>query len=220
MKLSANHYLQRAQTHAWEDGVTEILIGIGAMLYALFQHLYMSSISTSQSSTARIVLSVIASSLVVFAGIVIFRKIAERIKAQTTYPRTGYVELKRPPVEWSPRTVIRVLLIAPLASIVGVALMLGLLLLFAIANVDASLFLLSALLASSPAAIGWQTKSPRFYVLAGAILLVGLGLTVANTSGLWSLTLLFGLSGLLVSLSGGIALAHYLHAHPKNEARS
>jgi hypothetical protein len=206
MARSANRYLQRAQRHSWEDGVAEIFIGIGAMLYAAFQAMS-EHVPVPGSVTLQIILTVVASTLVMFTGLVIFWRIAERVKARTTYQRTGFVELKRPPVEWSTRAIVLTPLIAVIAGITGVALVLGLLILFALVKVNGSLLILSAILASSAASIGQRTQLPRFYGLAGAILLVGIGLTATNT---------FGLTG----LSGGIALVRFLRTHPTSETQS
>lgn len=219
MGHSNNRYAQRARRYGWEDGIAEILIGIGAMLYAVLELLFF-HVTLPGNRIGQIVLTAVGSGLVIFIGVVIFRAIAERIKARTTYPRTGFVEVKRPKVDWSASKVLLTLIITPLSALGGLALVLGLLILFALVNVNASLLILCGLYAWSAVAMGWHTKLTRLYMLAGAIMLVGVVLTVINTSRPVSLPVLMGVVGLVVSLSGVIGLMQFLHRHPKAEVAS
>lgn len=223
MDQTSNRYLQRAQRHSWEDGIAEICIGIGGILYAVFEALYPPLIDAMpDNETVRIILTTLLSMLVIALGLVSFRWLADRVKARTSYPRTGFVELKRKPIDRSPRTIMLTLLILPISIGMGLALALGLMLLFVLVKINAGLLLLSAMLAASAAARGRQLMLPRLYWLAGGILLVGMVLTATNNFGQANISPLFGLAGLLTLLSGGIALARYLRTHPvtTNEAQS
>lgn len=210
--ITSKRHLKRAVRNRWEDGITEIFIGMGVFLYALFQSLLIAiTADETDASPAQIIITVVLSCLVILAGIVIFRWAGERIKARTTYPRTGYVEVKRQRIRFTARNAILIIVLVPISLVVSLGLLLGLMLFFAYFKINAALLLYTSMLAFPAAATGRRTGLPRFYALAGAIMLVAIILTATNTL---DINLLLGAIGVLLMLSGGLALTQYLRTHP------
>lgn len=205
------HHLKQAHRHYWQDGIFEVLIGIGLMLYAVFLTI---RIDPPVSEVGQTITEVLTAAVVIFCGIVVFRFISERMKANIAYPRTGFVNLKLQRRNLSTRLIMLAILIMPVVAIIGVVVGIGLLYLFSLLNINISLVLLSAMFASPAVIMAWRTGLTRLYCLAGGILLVGVILTITHTFGTTGLALLYGFTGVLMSLSGCFALVVYVHQHP------
>lgn len=205
------HHTRRARQHRWQDGIFELLIGIGLILYALFLSL---RIEFLVSEVRQIIADVWMAAVAIFCGIMIFRFISEHLKENLAYPRTGWVNLKSQRQKPSVRSITLAVLAVPVFVIIGLVVIVGVLYLFALLHINLSLVLLSAMVAFPAVVLARRTGLRRFYGLAGGILLVGGILTATHTFGKVGVVLLYGLTGVLVSLSGGLTLAVYLRQHP------
>lgn len=210
-QMHPKHHIKRAYQHRWQDGIFEILIGIGLMLYALFLTV---RIEPAVSEVLQIVIEVLTAAIVVFFGIVAFRFISERMKENLAYPRTGLVTLNLQRQNLSARTIILTILAMPVFAVIGLVVSLGVLYLFARLNINGSLLILSAMVAFPAVILARRTGLTRLYWLAGGILLIGGLLTITDTFCTVGLALLYGFTGVLVSLSGGIAFVIHLRQHP------
>jgi hypothetical protein len=210
MQGATNYSTRRAYRHIWADGIVEIFIGIGAIVYALFLS---KPVQVSKNTNVQIVFSAVSVAVIIFVGIVLFRAVANRLKVEITYPRTGYVQLKRKRADLSARKVVLAVPVAALSSVFGAGAALGMLTVFALLKINASLLLLNAMIAGPVAGLGYRTGLTRFYGLAGVMMLVGVGLTAADMFGS-GIVWMYGLNGLAILLSGVWALVRYLRAHP------
>lgn len=210
-QLHPKYHIRRAYQHRWQDGIFEILIGIGLILYALFLTV---RIEPAVSEVLQIVIEVLMAAIVVFFGIVAFRLISERMKENLAYPRTGLVTLNLQRQNLSVRTITLAVLAMFVFAVIGLVVSLGILYLFARLNINGSLLILSVMMAFPAVILARRTGLTRLYWLAGGIVLIGGLLTVTDTFGTVGLALLYGFTGMLVGLSGSIAFLAYLRQHP------
>ena len=62
--------------------------------------------------------------------------------------------------------------------------------------------------------LGWKISLPRFYLFGAVSLLVGAGLFFNGVGGNIGLALLLGVMGVVLCISGGLTLRHYLRQNP------
>jgi len=208
--LNPSYHMKRASYHYWKDGIFEILIGIGVILYTL---IFFSDVLPLFTTVIQVSLA----SIVVFFGIVLFRLVSNDLKERIVFPRTGFVALKHQKEKLSPRrillTIPTIVILVPLSVIVS----LGILLAFAQIHINISLVFLSAMLAFPACMIAYRTGIKRLYWVGSGIISTGIALTITNTFGNTGISILYGICGVLLILSGALALISYLR---QNEIHS
>jgi hypothetical protein len=188
---------QKTHRYWYVDGLAEIFIGL---LLAVTGALVLAMEQLPPGSWQR--LTLVAGMLgIVFAGTWLGRKMVKAVKARLTYPRTGYVNYRKP----SQQQRLRNFLIAiPIAALwTAVILIFG-----------------KGLIAWAPlfdglvlGAILWVAGSGlrRFYLLAGLSLAVGGILAYLQIGGNVGQMVFDSIMGLSLAISGTITLIHYLH---------
>jgi hypothetical protein len=144
--------------------------------------------------------------------------LSQRVKAQVTYARTGYVALSRQgrPIKRDTQLLIRIG--APLLSLV----LLGLLFLnrqkFPAQSQDTAGFLnpgLMGLFFSGLFAImAWKIPLKRYYLVAAAIFVASTTFFISRWGGNPGMASLSALMSLILFISGGMTLWRYLHQNP------
>jgi hypothetical protein len=188
---------KRTERYWFEDGIWEICFGLVNMLLAGF---YLLAGRLEAAGEWLVALQM----LVIVGAFLGMGRLVKLLKERITYPRTGYVAYRKPaPSARVKRAVLTGLLALLMAGIVGAAATVRLM-----RNTTA--LVAAILLAGALVYLGYRFSLPRLYLTAG--LTVGLGFVFAllalpdsaATAGF------FGAFGLLVTLSGGAALAAYL----------
>jgi hypothetical protein len=186
--------IQRTRRYWYEDGVAELAIGglflaIGLVIWAQG--------AVPEGSAAQAALG-IAFPGVIIGGMLLGRRLIPSVKARLTYPRTGYVAYPQPSRRrrrggrraWqSPGVGASVLALQPPPS--------------------GALVLLEGLLLGVLLIILGQGLT-RFYLLGGWSLILGIGLSRLPAPEETMSGVLYGLTGLVMAISGGLVLATYL----------
>lgn len=215
--VHSNSHQQRAQRHWYEDGLGEIAVGIGLLGYAIWLWLTGGGADLNLSMEAQVLLT----AALFFVGIVAMRTVIEWAKARVSYPRTGYVKLRHERQIKLGQLALSVALM-PLAALLGAALPIGLIIIFGSLGINSSMLLLGAMVALPAFLLAWRIKLARLVLVGLLIVVVSVVLTLSKTFGMLGITLLYGASGLLVLLSGLLALRHFVQTHPivEEEAQS
>jgi len=156
--------------------------------------------------------------LAVFVGgAYLIDALVRRFRMRVTYPRTGFITYQKPqPFKRSTR----------LAIWIGIPVLIVVLLAFLFLNHSyfqtarqdyASILMppfLGLLFSGLWVIVGWKISLPRFYLIAAVSLLVGAGLFFNGVGGNFGLALLLGAMGLVLCISGGLTLRHYLRQNP------
>lgn len=199
-----NDYQLRAFRYWVVDDIVELGIGFIFSLVAIINYLQ----ETALESLLSKILNIISVVLVLSAGFG-GRRIIQRIKVSTTYPRNGYVAYKG---GWKNKGDIII------AVVVG-----GLILAYIVFTTvtDTKLanwgpvlsgLLMGILLVQA----AYRFIMPRFYILALLSLLIGSVLVVSGLSLALSFPLFWGLNGLILLTSGGVTLWKYLRRRPSS----
>ena len=147
--------------------------------------------------------------VIFFGGSMLINRIIRRFKEQVTYPRTGYVSYQQPQ---KVRKGLRIGLMLILAVIVGAGFT---------TMVTRSPELIYWMPAVTSCVIGFvltwlgfRSALPRFYGLGFLILITGVILSLLGQGDLPGLVMIYGLSGLILFLSGGLTLNAFIRHHP------
>ena len=188
--------IQRTRRYWYEDGVAELAIGglflaIGLVIWAQG--------AVPEGSAAQAALG-IAFPGVIIGGMLLGRRLIPSVKARLTYPRTGYVAYPQP----SRRRRLAVVGVA-----LAVAAAVGASVLALQPPPSGALVLLEGLLLGVLLIILGQGLT-RFYLLGGWSLILGIGLSRLPAPEETMSGVLYGLTGLVMAISGGLVLATYL----------
>jgi hypothetical protein len=137
---------------------------------------------------------VIGGTLAWMVAIMSGKWVISALKSRVTYPRTGYVACAKPKAKgyWFP------VLLAPL-------------LLAAVFGPRQMVMPLTGLAGAMIAiAVAWQMGANRFYILGGIFFGLGAALGVIGVDVNTGMSLLYGIAGGLLMVSGGLRLRHYL----------
>mgnify|MGYP006274926319 CR=1 FL=1 len=208
------YYHQRAKMNLWRDGIYELLIGTGLVIYSIVSYMLDTTIFKSVDPSWQ----VISIAVFVALGLFCYHMAQDMLKTRITYPRTGFVQLRQPDEHWSLPKIVGLLLLLPVVALFGVLLAIGGLYAITWFGVTNPLWLIVILFSAIFARLGWQTRIQRFGFHTFGVLIIGSMLSVGGVSGLGGLYALIAISGLLMLLSGMIVLAIYLHQHPLEEA--
>ena len=210
-QINLEYHRQRARLHLWQDGIFEILAGIGCIGYGLILVLQWSEVLPAST---QIIVEVLFAAVIVTTGLILFRQTSEYAKIQITYPRSGYVQPRQAERDLSFRRVLILLLLIPVFIALSIGVSWGIIQLMGWLKFDGSLLLMSMVLAFPALAVGRRVGRRRFYWLALGMVLIGLCLTVAQVTGTQGLIALLFFDGLLISVTGSFVLWRFLQNHP------
>lgn len=199
MTTKLDDMVRQTQRYFYDDGLVEAAVGllflaVGLVLFAW------RNIGDSTSLTVFLALAIPALTL---GGAWLLKRGVQAAKERITYPRTGYVAYR------------------PGEPAVGrwlglfAAVLVALAILFLPNQYNQTQLAVGALLAAILAYLGYTVGLWRFYLVAALALAVGLGSAGLLDDELIGTGLTFGLAGLALLLTGGLALARYLYRHPQ-----
>lgn len=188
---------KRAYRYWYEDGLGEI--ATGALFIVIGLWLGLQGVVPAGSTAA--LLSEFAFPVVVIGGVLAARYLVNIAKERITYPRTGYVRYSRPGPR---RRLLSGLIGGGMGAIIG----------FLTARSPVSLSWINLLQGFIVGAvflyIGNRLDLTRFYVLSALSVLLGTAITLSGMPYLMGSIVYFGGLGILLLVSGGLALRHYL----------
>ena len=191
---------RRGLQYWYDDGLVEMAVGCLSVALGL---LFLAEALAPRGSLP-VNFSAIGIVVLVAGGILISNWAVKVLKARITYPRTGFVQYRRPP-----RTAPRRVLVGVLASAVSTLVAVGL-----TSTAPASLawipVMQAVVIGLSLLYLGYSVGLGRFYALAAASLALGTGISAAGLGDTLGNGVYFLSMGLLVLVSGGITLRRYL----------
>ena len=195
---------QRVKRYWYTDGIAELASGGMFILLGVY---FAAQGILGEGSLISIILQ-ISLMLVMIGGAFGVRWVVNTLKARLTYPRTGYVEYRVNEKEVRVRRYV----VAGVAMVIAVV---SILLVDHIRNLD-SMVLISGLLVGIIfiALRGKSSGLKRFYVLGGLAIALGIILSFSGLSQVYNLGLFYGLLGIVILISGGLVLRHYLAENP------
>jgi hypothetical protein len=189
----------------YDDGLTEIALGL--ILLVLGGYFY-----TQEALAGSKVGSVVSALfiIVLFAGAFLVNRLLRFLKRRISYPRTGYVSFKKKEPNARRRAA---------AAAAGMIIGASLAVLYSLSPsvrtllpaVNGLLFAVAVLL------IAHRIGVLRFYILAAASAVIGVGVTAAGIADIKGLSLYYGLFGAATLISGLAALIVYLRRSPRPE---
>jgi hypothetical protein len=204
MKDNRAQVEQRVKRYWYTDGIGELLGGGVFLILALYfaAQQYVGDDSPMDGLLqAGFVLIVIGT---VFLG----RKLINFLKAQITYPRTGYVEYR---VDKS-----RAILMRVLAVLVGMGVAMSAVYISQRFQAIDSMVAITGVVVALIFLIkqGWSFGVPRFYFFSLLSLALGGILSVSGFPEGYNLGLFYCLMGLVLMISGALVLKRYLSENP------
>jgi hypothetical protein len=206
---------KRALQYQHIDGTFELTFG-GAVLLMGGCFYVISRITLPDSFTANNLLPF--TPLIAFVGgAILIDYLIQRFRARVTYPRSGYIENKKPqPLKQSTRLFIWI-------GILILTMMVETLIFLNRSKIPAqnqdnfsfTMLAFSGLLFSGLwAIIGWKVVLPRFYLIAALSLLTSAGLIFNGIGGYPGWAILLGVMGAALLISGGVTLWQYWRNTP------
>ncbi|MGE5073026.1 MAG: hypothetical protein ACM3MF_06325 [Anaerolineae bacterium] len=195
---------QRVRSYWYEDGLAEMATGgvfVAMGAYFALQGYF------GEGSSITTILQVGLALLIIF-GAYFVRRIVGSLKARFTYPRTGYVEYR---VD-AGNVQLRRFVTAGLGFLAAA----GLIALYrAVHGLDVVVLATGVIVAFILVALRIQARGiRRFYLLGTLSLALGAILSLARLPEAYALGLFYGLFGLVLLVSGGLALRRYLRQNP------
>jgi len=201
-------YSKRAYRHWFEDGIGEM--GVGVLLTLFTGLLWL----TRDSSIGEVAAVLLAFALFLLGGAAL-RFGAKRLKARISYPRTGFVQMRRKQREVNLGRVGFMLVLIVVLGIIGWSMAVGLLVVFAVVGrIDASLILFGLVLSLPIFVTGWKIDLYRLYVVGGAVVVASVVLFFTDVPGAEAIILLYGVAGVALLISGAGALIYFLRTYP------
>lgn len=191
--------VRRPKQYWFEDGVAEL--ATGAMLLAVGLLFAVESSAPAGSALSKV--SVVGVPLLALLGFVAVRRLIRAAKERITYPRSGYVQFRKPPRQerW---------LTGSLGAVLAVALVV------LVRSAPASLRWIPVVnglvISMFLAFIGYRVGMPRFHVLAGLSLVAGALAGLRFSDDKAGSAAYFLMVGMALGLSGALALRRYLSA--------
>jgi hypothetical protein len=191
----------------YDDGLFEIALGLVFLL--LGGYFFAQAVLPEGSFLGSLMSALFV--VVIFAGVFLVGRVLRFLKGRITYPRTGYVAFKKRPV--SPRR-------RAAAAIAGAVIGISLATLYTLAPPVRTLLpaLNGLLLALVVFLVASRVGLVRFYVLAALAAVIGCGVTAAGLGDLKGASVVYGLFGAAVMVSGLSALIVYLNRSPRPDA--
>ncbi|MEW6404057.1 MAG: hypothetical protein AB1649_19860 [Chloroflexota bacterium] len=204
MKDNTAQVEQRVKRYWYTDGIGELLGGGLFVILALYfaAQQYVGDDSPVDGLLQAAFVAIVIGT--VFLG----RKLIHFLKAQITYPRTGYVEYR---MDKSKAVLMRVL-----AVLVGMGVaMSAVFIAQSLQTIDAMVAITGVLVALIfLIKQGWSFGVPRFYFFSLLSLALGGILSVSGFLEGYNLGLFYALMGLTLTISGGLVLKRYLNENP------
>jgi hypothetical protein len=196
------------------DGSFELTFSGLFLLMAVFFY-FMFRVALPNSLLSNLMPLVLCS--VFIGGGYLIDRLVQKLRERYTYPRTGYIAYSRQTKPLRPATRLMIWVGIPLLTVLLLAILFLNRSKFPVSdNPDYSLFIMpgfSGLLFSGLYAImAWKLALPRFYLIAAASLLVGAGLLASGLPTYLGIAALFGALSLILLISGGLTLWHYLRS--------
>jgi hypothetical protein len=193
----------------YEDGLTEIALGL---IFLLLGGYFYAQVTLPAGSTAGSILSA-AFIVVVCAAAFLVNRFVRFLKRRITYPRTGYIAFKKK--ESSPKRRVAAMIVG---GIIGISLA-------ALYDLSPSVRLLipavnGLLFAVAVFFLANRIGLIRFYVLAAASAVIGVGVTAAGIGETEGISLFYLIFGAAVVVSGLAALVVYLRRNPRPAAET
>ena len=200
MKNPVNDWMQRPLRYWYIDGLSEMAAGLLFVLIALLY--YSVTLFPEDSSAPNWLLGIGQPVLILLAGWGL-RKAVNALKERVTYPRTGYVEYRRPKGNrrW-PRLILLGLVSGLVAALV--ALLAG--------RLSSRLIplLIGIILSAYLVYISSSTGVSRLYINAAFTFVIGLSVTLLNPLEELLMVCFMDAFGLLWLVTGTITLVRYL----------
>ena len=192
--------MQRTYRYLYDDGLMEIAAGLlllaSALLFLIWHYLQAQPWLSALFAAGLLV--------VVLGGALYLRSAVAGVKERVTYPRTGYVAYRE---ETDPAGARWLLLLATVDT--------SIVLLFLPATFSQMIVAEGIVTAVMLALLGRRLALTRFYLLALLALLLSGIIAGWQRSDLLGSALFLGLTGLLLAVSGLLALRRYLQQHPR-----
>jgi amino acid permease len=199
MREPINEYAQRTMRYWYVDGLSEIAVGVVVMLLAF---VFLIGTILEPGPTTDLFIA-FGQPVIVLAGAVAARRVVSKLKERVTYPRTGYVEYRRP------RGHRRIRLIAMAMGIAAAfAIVFGIL-----QNIIQPRWIpgiSGAVIALLLVYLAYENGIRRFYIMALYTLFLGLLVASVRLADMYATPLFFGSFGLGWILCGSLTLRHYL----------
>lgn len=207
MQPDLNKTKLRAIQYYYIDGTFEFTFG-GLCLFLAGFFFIKETVPNSRSGN----LFNLALMVVIPLSAMLINRLIVRFKEKVTYPRTGYVAYQSE--KGSQRRV-------RLALKLGTAFIVGGVFAFYVTRTPQALDWMSALTSAAfglvLAFIGFRTRLLRFYMLGLLVLLSGLLLSILGYGNISGLALFYGLTSLILFVSGGLTLWSYIHRNPPSD---
>jgi len=198
-----NNTLLRSIQYRFEDGIIELVMGGIFLLAGIY--FYLQTVMAN-SQLADVLTASFA--LVFIGGYYLMQYSIRSLKERITFPRTGYVAYRN----GSGSRVVWII------AAFGIAVLTGGLLAFSQIKTGPEWNLLppfsGLVIAIVLGLIGLQTALPRFYGLAGISLVLGGAFAKIGLSNNLSTAAFCGAMGVVLLVSGGAVLRHYLRKNP------
>ena len=208
-----NNKIQETQKRLFRydyvDGSPDLAFGGLCLVMAISYFIFAVFPGLSSSTFSAIIVLVVLG-----GGGFLISRLSQRLKERVTYPRTGYVAYKRQgrPIKRTTQWLIRIGL--PLLTVILLALLFLNRSKFPAQSQDQAIYLnpglMGLLFSAIFAMIGWKIPLPRYYLIAAAVFLTSTVFLVSGLGGNQGMALFSGAISLILFISGGVTLWHYL----------
>jgi hypothetical protein len=195
---------QRVRRYWYTDGLGELMGGGMCLLLGLY--FSAQQYVGDQSPLGEVLQSGFA--VILISGVMVARRLVNRLKMRLTYPRTGYVEYETSGKNILPRGLFAAA-IAMTVAIFSVVIVRRIDAIDSMVAVTGVLFAAILLIKQ-----GWSSGMPRFYILSVLALVLGIVLSVSGFARGYNLGVFYGLMGIAFGISGGLTLRRYLQQNP------
>ena len=201
MSQEIDRIIQRTQYYYYEDGLVETAVGI---LFSIIGLALLGWLIVPVNPALGIVM-IFVSMVIIFGGTLFVQKVIPVLKERITHPRTGIVNYERnQPTQgrW---------------LVVGAAFLVTILV-FVFPDYLSEMSVVEGLLLGVVLCyLGYRVRLYRFYLLGGAAVVIGIVAAMLFDNDITSSAFTFGVTGLVMVVSGLIVLSTYLHRHPVAE---
>ncbi|MBM3153280.1 MAG: hypothetical protein FJZ96_13930 [Chloroflexi bacterium] len=203
------HFQLRAAQYHLVDGTYEVFFGGICILWALFFYLQAKLSPIFSVGLLPTLVWTGGFIAVSFAGSFLLDRLTKAIRERLTYPRTGYIDHRRPR---GGRLAVRILLLGMVVAILSA--------LFTAFFASHPAFVNwmplagGALFALTMAIVAWRTQIGRYYLLAMISVIAGLGVSMFGLDELTGIAVFYGSLGFMLLVMGGVVLGLYLRRNP------
>ena len=201
MSQDIEKVMQRTQRYYYEDGLAETAVSLLFIIIGLA----LLGWHTIQTSPVLGIVMVFVSMGIIMGGTWFVQHVIPFLKERITHPRTGAVTYRRDVPSQSRRVVIGFALLIPVLGFVFPEF---------VTQMSGAVGLLLGVIFSL---IGLRVRLPRFYFLAVAAVLAGIGTAYFFNNDITSTAFTFVTVGLLMLVVGLTILWQYMRRHPVAE---